>query len=141
RMDAGWHPPSPCVFAPPARQESTRLRAAGLGQRAAGAASRGGGHGRRRSASAARTGARPPNDRVLESEKSVLACRAIYEGRFDRVLPGSVALDPALSARTPRRDDAFPRRDRWQVVLSEGRTGVRAEVGRDGPHLERRHAA
>src|SRR5580658_7722708 len=96
-MDAGWNPPSPRVPASPARQESTRLRAAGLGQRASRAASRGAVGGRRRSAAAARAGARPPNDRVLESEKGVLACRAIHEGRFDRLLPGSVALDPALS--------------------------------------------
>ena len=63
------------------------------------------------------------------------------KGDLDRLLPRDLAVDVAVLDQSPARDDALSRRHRRQVVLPEGRAGVRAGVDSHLPDLERGHAA
>ena len=81
------------------------------------------------------------DDRLLESEENLLAGGRLHEGRSRRLLSRDLAVDVAVSHQSPARDDALSRRHRREVVLSEGRAGIRAGVDSHVPDLERGHAA
>ena len=80
-------------------------------------------------------------DQLLEPQEDLLAGGRIHEGRSDRLLPRDLAVDVALSQQSAARDDALSRRHRRQVVLPEGRAGVRAELDSHAADLERGHPA
>ena len=78
---------------------------------------------------------------LLQPQEDLLAGGEVHEGRPDRVLPRDLAVDAAVPREPAAGADALPRRHRRQVVLSEGRAGVRAGVDSHGPDLERGHPA
>ncbi len=93
--------------------------------------------GRRRARRRVRPGAGTADGRPHESRQGLLAGRGLHERRHDRVLPEHRGVVLAVSERPARRAHALPRRHRRQVVLPEGRAGVRAEVAAPRDDVER----
>ncbi len=138
RVDARRAAASCGVSARAVGQAPAGLCAPGCGARRGWFTDRRGGE---RATALASEGAGQEDDQLLEPEEDLLACRAVHEGRHDRVLSRRVALAAAVSSQSPGGDDALSGRDRREVVLSKGCARVRARVDAHGADLERGYAA
>src|SRR5438034_425842 len=78
---------------------------------------------------------------VLQPRQSLLARRGLHQGRLDRVLPGHIPVDAALSRRSAPGAHALPRRHQREILFPEGRAGVCPGVRAHGHDLERGLAA
>jgi DNA ligase D-like protein (predicted ligase)/DNA ligase D-like protein (predicted 3'-phosphoesterase) len=83
----------------------------------------------------------PEDGQHLEPEQGLLARRSLHQGRPDRLLQVDLDVDPALPAQSPAGADAISRWHRREILLPEGRTGIRARVDSHDANLEQRHRA
>ena len=81
-------------------------------------------------------------DRSLhQPRQGLLARRGLHQGRPHRLLPRDLAVAPALPEGPAAGAHPLPRRHRGQIVLPEGRPGLRARLDAHRAHLERARGA